>query len=77
MANPRGFGAGVARAIHIAETAHAKVGPPITVRRQIVHNGHIVRREEWPDAGWVGDLDAVPDNGVVIFSFRGAAKAGS
>ena len=74
LAAPRGFCAGVERAIRIVETALEKYGPPIYVRRQIVHNEHVVARLEKLGAVFVHELSDVPDNAVVIFSAHGVAK---
>lgn len=74
LAAPRGFCAGVERAIRIVETALEKYGPPVYVRRQIVHNEHVVARLEKLGAIFVRDLPEVPDNAVVIFSAHGVAK---
>lgn len=75
LAAPRGFCAGVERAIRIVEGALGKYGAPVYVRRQIVHNAHVVTRLERLGAIFVRELDEVPDNSVVIFSAHGVAAA--
>lgn len=75
LAAPRGFCAGVERAIRIVETALNKFGPPVYVRHQIVHNQHVVARLQRLGAIFVRELDEVPDNSSVIFSAHGVPKA--
>jgi len=75
LAAPRGFCAGVERAIRIVELALRKFGPPVYMRHAIVHNNHVVRRLTRLGAKFVNELDEVPDNGTVIFSAHGVSKA--
>ena len=75
LASPRGFCAGVDRAITIVERALAKYGAPVYVRHEIVHNRHVVERLKRLGALFVEDLDEVPDGRPVIFSAHGAPKA--
>ena len=74
LANPRGFCAGVDRAIAIVEEALAKNGPPIYVRHEIVHNRHVVDELRAKGAVFVDELDEVPDDGIVVFSAHGVPK---
>ena len=74
LAQPRGFCAGVERAIEIVEKAIEKYGPPIYVRHEIVHNRHVVDRLRAKGAEFVQELDEVPAGGVTIFSAHGVAK---
>jgi 4-hydroxy-3-methylbut-2-enyl diphosphate reductase len=75
LAAPRGFCAGVERAIRIVELALQKFGPPVYVRHQIVHNNHVIRRLERLGAIFVNELDQVPDKSTVIYSAHGVSKA--
>ncbi len=75
LASPRGFCAGVERAIRIVELALQKFGPPIYVRHEIVHNRHVVGRLERMGAVFIEDLSEAPDNARVIFSAHGVAKS--
>ncbi|MGE0724608.1 MAG: 4-hydroxy-3-methylbut-2-enyl diphosphate reductase [Alphaproteobacteria bacterium] len=75
LAQPRGFCAGVERAIDIVERALAKYGPPIYVRHEIVHNRHVVEGLRAKGAIFVGELDAVPEGAITIFSAHGVARA--
>ena len=68
LANPRGFCAGVDRAIEIVEKALEKYGAPVYVRHEIVHNKFVVNRLRDMGAVFVDELDAVPDGVPVIFS---------
>ena len=74
LASPRGFCAGVDRAIQIVETALERYGPPIYVRHEIVHNRHVVEDLERKGAVFVDELDEVPEAGRVIFSAHGVPK---
>lgn len=74
LASPRGFCAGVDRAIQIVETALERYGAPIYVRHEIVHNRHVVADLERKGAIFVAELDEVPDAGRVIFSAHGVPK---
>ena len=75
LANPRGFCAGVDRAIAIVEEALEKNGPPIYVRHEIVHNRHVVDSLRAKGAVFVDELDQVPDDGIVVFSAHGVPKS--
>jgi 4-hydroxy-3-methylbut-2-enyl diphosphate reductase len=68
IAAPRGFCAGVDRAIQIVELAIERFGPPVYVRHEIVHNRFVVDRLRGLGAVFVKDLDEVPDGRPVIFS---------
>jgi 4-hydroxy-3-methylbut-2-enyl diphosphate reductase len=73
---PRGFCAGVDRAIHIVELALERYGPPVYVRHEIVHNRYVVEDLKTKGAIFVEELDEIPDtNQPVIFSAHGVAKA--
>ncbi len=74
LAAPRGFCAGVDRAIRIVELAIEKYGKPIYVRHEIVHNRFVVERLEKIGAIFIEELDEVPDGAKVIFSAHGVAK---
>ncbi len=74
LAQPRGFCAGVERAIEIVERALKKYGPPIYVRHEIVHNRHVVEDLRQRGAIFVDELDQVPDGAMTIFSAHGVAK---
>jgi len=75
LANPRGFCAGVDRAIEIVELALKTYGPPVYVRHEIVHNRHVVESLRAKGAVFVEELDEVPDSVPVIFSAHGVAKS--
>lgn len=75
LASPRGFCAGVDRAIQIVEQALARFGRPVYVRHEIVHNRFVVDRLARMGAIFVDDLDQVPDGARVIFSAHGVPKA--
>src|SRR3954466_6487137 len=75
LANPRGFCAGVERAIEIVERALAQFGAPIYVRHEIVHNKHVVESLRAKGAVFVEELDEVPGGATVIFSAHGVSKA--
>lgn len=75
LAAPRGFCAGVDRAILIVERALDKFGPPIYVRHEIVHNPHVVNRLRERGAVFVEDLDQVPQGANLIFSAHGVSPA--
>ncbi|HET9762208.1 MAG TPA: 4-hydroxy-3-methylbut-2-enyl diphosphate reductase [Casimicrobiaceae bacterium] len=75
LANPRGFCAGVERAIEIVERALELHGAPIYVRHEIVHNRFVVERLRSKGAVFVEELHEVPSGGIVIFSAHGVAKA--
>jgi len=75
LANPRGFCAGVDRAIDIVERAIELFGAPIYVRHEVVHNKFVVDRLRGLGAVFVEELDEVPDDATVIFSAHGVSKA--
>ncbi len=75
LAGPRGFCAGVERAIEVVERALDAVGGPIYVRREIVHNRHVVEALRDKGAIFVDELDEVPAGGTVIFSAHGVSPA--
>ncbi len=75
LAAPRGFCAGVDRAIQIVEEALTKWGAPIYVRHEIVHNQHVVSRLEDLGAVFVEELDECPDDRPVVFSAHGVPKS--
>jgi 4-hydroxy-3-methylbut-2-enyl diphosphate reductase len=75
LAAPRGFCAGVDRAIQIVEEALKKWGAPVYVRHEIVHNRHVVERLEALGAVFVEELDECPDDRPVIFSAHGVPKS--
>ncbi len=75
LANPRGFCAGVERAIEIVEQAIAKYGAPVYVRHEIVHNRYVVEALEAKGAVFVEVLDEVPEGVPVIFSAHGVPKS--
>lgn len=74
LASPRGFCAGVDRAIEIVERAIALFGAPIYVRHEIVHNAHVVNDLRNKGAVFVEELNEIPDDATVIFSAHGIAK---
>lgn len=73
LATPRGFCAGVDRAIHVVEKALEKFGTPIYVRHEIVHNRYVVETLKSKGVIFVDELDEVPEGSVVIFSAHGVA----
>jgi 4-hydroxy-3-methylbut-2-enyl diphosphate reductase len=74
LANPRGFCAGVDRAIDIVERAITLFGAPIYVRHEVVHNRYVVNDLKEKGAVFVEELDQVPDDGTVVFSAHGVSK---
>ncbi len=74
LARPRGFCAGVDRAIAIVREALARNGPPVYVRHEIVHNRHVVEELRRAGAVFVEELDEVPDDALVVFSAHGVPK---
>ena len=74
LAQPRGFCAGVERAIEIVERALAKFGPPIYVRHEIVHNRHVVEGLRRRGAVFVDELDQIPPGAMTVFSAHGVAR---
>jgi 4-hydroxy-3-methylbut-2-enyl diphosphate reductase len=75
LATPRGFCAGVDRAIQIVERALEKYGAPVYVRHEIVHNRHVVERLKSMGAVFVRELDDCPDDRPVVFSAHGVPKS--
>src|SRR5438132_13870515 len=75
LASPRGFCAGVERAIQIVERAIERYGRPVYVRHEIVHNRYVVEALEAKGAIFVDELDEVPDGRPVVFSAHGVPKA--
>src|SRR2546421_1487925 len=75
LAQPRGFCAGVVRAIEIVERALVKYGPPVYVRHEIVHNKHVVESLKAKGAVFVEEVSEVPPNAVTVFSAHGVAKS--
>src|ERR1700689_1878035 len=73
LAKPRGYCAGVDRAVQAVETALDRYGPPVYVRRQIGHNTHVVSSLEKRGAIFVTEVDEVPPGAVVVFSAHGIA----
>ena len=74
LANPRGFCAGVDRAIDIVERAITLFGAPIYVRHEVVHNRYVVEDLKRKGAIFVEELNEVPDDATVIFSAHGVSK---
>ncbi|MCI0735871.1 MAG: 4-hydroxy-3-methylbut-2-enyl diphosphate reductase [Beijerinckiaceae bacterium] len=75
LAQPRGFCAGVVRAIDIVERALQKYGPPVYVRHEIVHNGYVVERLKAKGARFVERLDEIPPGARTVFSAHGVARS--
>ncbi len=75
IAAPRGFCAGVDRAIHIVELALQRYGPPVYVRHEIVHNKFVVDSLRAKGAVFVSEIDQVPDGVPVVFSAHGVPKS--
>ncbi|HJX48251.1 MAG TPA: hypothetical protein VJ375_10410, partial [Gaiellaceae bacterium] len=75
LASPRGYCAGVERAVETVERALALYGKPVYVRKQIVHNSHVVRELEEQGAIFVDSVEAVPKGAPVVFSAHGVAPA--
>jgi 4-hydroxy-3-methylbut-2-en-1-yl diphosphate reductase len=74
LANPRGFCAGVDRAIEIVERALDNFGPPIWVRHEVVHNEYVVNKLRERGAIFTDDLDDIPEGSIVIFSAHGVSQ---
>lgn len=74
LAQPRGFCAGVERAIDIVEKALALYGPPVYVRHEIVHNKRVVEDLKAKGARFVEELDEIPDGAITVFSAHGVAQ---
>jgi len=75
LASPRGYCAGVDRAVLTVERALERYGAPVYVRKQIVHNSHVVRRLESLGAVFVEETEEVPEGAVVVFSAHGVAPS--
>src|SRR5262249_31113578 len=75
LAHPRGFCAGVIRAIDIVEEALARFGRPVYVRHEIVHNRHVVESLRAKGAMFVEKLSEVPAGAITIFSAHGVARS--
>jgi 4-hydroxy-3-methylbut-2-enyl diphosphate reductase len=75
LASPRGYCAGVERAVETVERALELYGPPVYVRKQIVHNAHVVRELEERGAVFVASEEDVPEGETVVFSAHGVAPA--
>jgi 4-hydroxy-3-methylbut-2-en-1-yl diphosphate reductase len=75
LAKPRGYCAGVDRAVQAVEMALERYGAPVYVRRQIVHNTHVVRELEARGAIFVAETDSVPEGAIVVFSAHGVSPA--
>ena len=73
LAKPRGYCAGVDRAVQTVEKALERYGAPVYVRKQIVHNTHVVRELEERGAIFVEEAEEVPEGAVVVFSAHGVA----
>jgi 4-hydroxy-3-methylbut-2-en-1-yl diphosphate reductase len=75
LAQPRGFCAGVERAIEIVEQALERFGPPVYVRHEIVHNKHVVEALKSKGARFVDEVDEIPEGAVTVFSAHGVAES--
>lgn len=75
LAQPRGFCAGVVRAIEIVERALDRFGAPVYVRHEIVHNRHVVDTLKSKGARFVENLDEIPDGAVTVFSAHGVSQS--
>lgn len=75
LAQPRGFCAGVERAVEIVELALKKHGPPVYVRHEIVHNKRVVEKLRAQGARFVDELSEIPDGAITVFSAHGVAEA--
>ena len=75
LAGPRGFCAGVERAIDMVKVALRQNGAPVYVRHEIVHNRHVVDELRALGAVFVEELDEVPEDGLVVFSAHGVPKS--
>ncbi len=73
LANPRSFCAGVERAIDIVDRALDRYGAPVYVRRQIVHNAHVVTKLAERGAVFVTEVDEVPQGSVLVLAAHGVA----
>jgi 4-hydroxy-3-methylbut-2-enyl diphosphate reductase len=75
LSQPRGFCAGVERAIEIVEEALRRFGPPVYVRHEIVHNPHVVDRLRAKGAVFVQETDEIPEGAIAVFSAHGVSEA--
>ena len=75
LAQPRGFCAGVVRAIDIVEKAIEKFGAPVYVRHEIVHNRHVVENLKAKGAVFVEEINEIPDGAHTVFSAHGVAQS--
>lgn len=75
LATPRGFCAGVERAVRVVEHALARFGTPVYVRHQIVHNTHVIARLRRAGAVFTDDLDDIPEGACVVFSAHGVSPS--
>src|SRR5690606_8645119 len=75
VAKPRGYCAGVDRAVETVKKALERYGAPIYVRKQIVHNTHVVKTLEAQGAIFVDETEAVPEGAIVVFSAHGVAPS--
>src|SRR3954453_16069737 len=75
LASPRGYCAGVERAVDTVERALRHYGEPVYVRKQIVHNSHVVRELEGLGAIFVDSVDEIPEGSTVVFSAHGISPA--
>src|SRR5207302_9118248 len=73
LASPRGYCAGVDRAVQAVEKALDRYGAPVYVRKQIVHNSHVVLTLEQRGAIFVDETEEVPEGAIVVFSAHGVA----
>ncbi len=74
LAQPRGFCAGVERAIEIVETALRQYGPPVYVRHEIVHNRRVVEKLKAKGARFVEEIEQIPDGAITVFSAHGVSQ---
>lgn len=74
VANPRGFCAGVIRAVEIVERALELYGPPVYVRHEIVHNTHVVEQLRARGAVFVSEVDEIPEGAITVFSAHGVSR---
>lgn len=75
LANPRGFCAGVERAIEMVEILLERRGPPVYVKHEVVHNTHVIRELEGKGAVFIEDLGDVPEGALLVFSAHGVSQA--
>ena len=74
LAQPRGFCAGVERAVEIVELALRKYGAPVYVRHEIVHNKRVVEKLRAKGARFVEELDEIPEGAITVFSAHGVSQ---